>query len=92
MQKRIINVVIIALVWLSILIIWAVTTVDKHLSMIRPTDAVGITGSPEGGFLVTRNQYVVSVGNNEVWIISPDQQSVQVVTRDKSGQFHWSNP
>lgn len=92
MKNHTSSVLLIALVWLSVLVIWAVRTVDNHLNHLQPQGAVGITGSPEGGFVVDQYVHAVPMGNNGIWIIDTSQHSVQVVTRGKDGTFHWSSP
>jgi hypothetical protein len=91
MRNQTTSVVLIVMVWLSILVIWAVSSINNHLNRLQPIGGVGITGSPEGGFLVDLNVHVVPMGNNEVWIVDTANHSVQVITRDKDGNFHWSD-
>jgi hypothetical protein len=80
------------LVWLSVLVGWAVSSINSNLNRIQPPGAVGITGSPEGGFVVDQYVTAVPMGNNQVWIINKQQQTVQVVTRGEDGTFAWSTP
>lgn len=74
------------------LVIWAVSSIDDRLTGLQSLGGVGITASAQGGFVV--DQYVTSVpmGKNEVWIIDQFHGTVQVVTRNKDGSFHWSAP
>ena len=94
MQNRITSVVLIVLVWLSALVVWAVSSIDNHLQQSNPNvyGGIGVTGSPQGGFVVDQYVTAVPMGQNEVWIIDQNHQSVQVITRDSQGNFHWNAP
>lgn len=94
MQNQTKSVILIALVWLSVLVVWAVSSIDKHLQQSNANmyGGVGVTGSPPGGFVVDQYVTAVPMGKNEVWIIDQNRGSVQVITRDLQGDFHWTYP
>lgn len=94
MQNRGTVTIWIALVWLTVLVAWAVATIDKHLNQSESyvSGGVGVTASPQGGFVVDQYVTAVPMGKNEVWIINENHGTVQVVTRDSHGSFHWSSP
>jgi hypothetical protein len=87
------SIALVVMIWMSILVIWAVLSLNSHLNKTQSIGgAVGIVGSPAGGFVVNQHVTAVPMTNNEVWIINQNFQTVQVVTRDNDGNFHWSSP
>jgi hypothetical protein len=78
---------LIAMVWLSILFIWGANKIDSAIrgrpipSTITPVGTLGIDGSVN----VNVNSYAVPMGNNTVWIITPNYHQIQIITHDGKG-------
>lgn len=85
---------IIIMIWLTVLVVFGVWQIDNAVRYSASgLQTVDFGNSPIPVNVTNpgnENIYVIPMGNNTAWIIDRVAGTVQVITRDKSGQFHSS--
>lgn len=76
------GIVFLLMVWLTVLTVWAVNSITTSFGYSRSVNVQGIPVQP-----APRNISIVPMDKDTVWVIEPNNQTIQVITHDNDG-FH----